>query len=332
MTTLITGATGFLGGAVFRMFARSGQPLRALVRSTEDLPEAADYENVELFQGDLADPESIDEGVRGVKRIFHIAAAVKEWVDDWSVFEQINVLAWENLIKASLRNNVEKIIYTSSFMALGASDKMEAGDESLEHDPKHFHNPYEKTKLQGYRIAQKYIEKGAPIVCLCPGLIYGPGPLTAGNFAVNLIRDLAEGNLPGIPGGGKTRWCFSYIDDVAEGHLLAMDQGQIGRTYILGGENRTIVEFIDFVCKEAGLERPKRNIPLWFLTLGAAGMELAAKISGKAPRITKGRVGVMGHDWAYSSDRALAELGYKIRSFEEGLSATLQWMKEERLL
>ena len=332
MTTLITGATGFLGSHLLELLNAKGEPVRVFARSPEKLGEMGQKENVQIIPGDLDDPEAIYEAMRGVKRVYHPAAAVYEWVKDWSVFERINVLAWENIIKAAISTGVERIVYTSSFMALGPSDEEGEGDETLIHEPDHFHNPYEKTKVEGYQVAQKFIEAGAPIVVLCPGVIFGPGPLTEGNFAVELIRQMANGELPGIPGKGKTRWCFSYVEDVANGHLAAMENGRIGETYILGGENRQFIELIDIVCNLGGITKPKKNIPLWIMTLGALAMELVAKSTGKAPMITRGRVGVMRHDWAYSSRRAVRELDYKMTDFGQAVAITINWMRKKGLI
>lgn len=329
MTTLLTGATGYLGRAIFEMLAESGESLRVFCRFPDKLGPLADKPNVEVFQGDLEDPENIAEAVRGVKRVYHVAGAVKEWVKDWSVFETINVLAWENIVRAAMAQKVERIVYTASFMALGPTEQDRDGDESLIHDPKHFHNPYESTKYQAFINTKKYIEQGAPIVVLCPGVIFGPGPLTDGNFAAGLIKQLADKALPGVPGGGKTRWCFSYIKDVAKGHILAMEKGGVGQVYILGGENHSFGHFIDEVCAKTDIEKPKRNVPLWFLWVGAAMMEAYAKISGSPPMITRGRVGVMKHHWTYKSDKAIGEIDYAISPFDKALSDTLDWMKKE---
>lgn len=332
MTTLITGATGFLGSKVLALLNRRGEPVRIFARSPEKLGELGQSENVQIIPGDLEDPEAIYEAMRGVKRVYHIAAAVYEWVNDWSIFEQINVFAWENLVKAAMAAKVERIVYTSSFMALGPSDGSDKGDETLTHDPKHFHNPYEKTKFQGYKTALKFIESGAPIVIVCPGVIFGPGPMTEGNFIVEMIHQMAKGELPGIPGRGKTRWCFSFVEDVAKGHLAAMEKGRIGETYLLGGENKSLIELIDLVCTLGGIKKPKKNIPRWVMSLGAWGMELMANLTGKAPKITTGKVGVMKHDWAYSSQRAIRELDYEMTDFSQAVATTINWMREKDLL
>lgn len=331
MTTLITGATGYVGSAVLKLLLEKNERLRIFTRSPKKLEHLAGREGVEILSGDLDDPEDIGAAVKGISKIYHCAAVVTEWVTDPTVFEQINVLAVENLIKAALLENVGRIVYTSSFMALGPSGD-NTGNESLVHDPKHFHNIYERTKYNGYQTAKKYAEGGAPLVIVSPGVVFGPGPVTEGNFSVGIMQKIADKSMPALPGGGKTTWSFSFVEDVAQGHLLAMEKGTDGENYILGGENQPLSIFIESACDMTGIQAPKRSVPLFVLWLAAAGMELAAKLSKKPPMITKGQVGVMKHNWAYTSEKAEKELGYAITPFPQALLATVEWMMNNKLL
>ncbi len=332
MTTLLTGATGYLGNALLEKLLLSGEYVRVFCRFPDYLGKLATDPNVEIFQGDLEDPEDIAEAVCHVKRIYHTAAVVKEWVTDWNVFERINLLAWENIIRAAMAEKVERIVYTSSFMALGPSEKARDGDENLTHNPKHFHNQYELTKYLGHKKALEYVEKGAPIVVVCPGLIFGPGLLTEGNFAAGLVKQIADGTFSRLPGKGKTRWCFSYIDDVVKGHMAAMTKGEVGQSYILGGQNHSLAHFVYKVCEFSGLKEPRGSIPLWVVWSIAALMEKFARMAKTTPMITKGRAGVMKHHWAYQSGKALLDLGYTITPFDDALRNTIGWMKKDKLI
>lgn len=332
MTTLITGATGFVGSRVVSLLAETGEPVRVFGRSSEKLGRLLDLPNVEGFHGDLLDPEALSEAVRGARRIYHLAAHVTEWTTDPTLFEQINVMAWENLLKAAATGAVERIVYTSSFMALGSSDDGPIGDESLVHPPDHLHNAYEKTKYLGYLIARKYVEKGLPIVTVFPGVVFGPGPLTEGNFLVRLIGQLARGEVKALPGKGEKLWCYAFVEDVARGHLLAMEKGMVGEGYILGGDNLTLNAFVDKVCDAMQVKRPRRKIPLALMGLIARFMEAKSRFSGRPPAMTAGRVGVFKHHWAYTSDKAVRSLGYAITPFAKALPATLEWMRSETLL
>jgi len=280
----------------------------------------------------LTDPDSVAAAMKGARRVYHVAAAVKEWVRDWSVFDRVNVEAYESLLNIAMNEGVERIVHTSSFMALGHSDRDTVADETLRHEPDHFHNPYERTKLQASLLDEKYAQKGAPIVTVITGVIFGPGELTAGNLVVEMFIDMAKGKFPGIPGNGKQIWSYSFVRDVADGHILAMKNGKVGESYVLGGENITMNHLIASAANELGIKTPKMHLPLWLLTGSAFFMEQIAKLTGKNPMLTVGKVGVLGHHWAYSSQKAADQLGYAITPFPEALKITVDWLKESGLL
>lgn len=332
MTVLLTGATGFLGRRILLKLREAGHKVRVLVRSPEKLGVLAADNDIEVLKGDLTDPEAIQAAVKGVDRIYHVAAAVTEWPKDWKVFDRVNVTAWENLIKASMEQHVSRIVYTSSFMALGSTDNGPVCDETLVRESGHFHNPYERTKVLGRLLTTKYIEKGAPIIQVCPGVIFGPGELTEGNLLVGMIRDMINGKFPGIPGNGEKLLSMAYIEDVAAGHLAAMEKGIEGETYILAGENITLNDLVDKVAQRAPIKKQIRHLPMWFASSSATVLETLAKIFHFRPQATKGRIEVFRHHWAYSSTKAEKYLGYAITPFDNALTETMDWMVSQGLI
>jgi NAD+-dependent farnesol dehydrogenase len=330
MTTLITGATGFLGKNLLTMLLENGEKVRALVRNPDAL--GVRHDNLEIFKGDLTDPISLSTAVKGASRIYHVAAAVKEWVKDWSIFQRVNVDAFEALLTIAGAEGVERVVYTSSFFALGHTDRQRIADESLVHEPEHHHNPYERTKYLAYQIAKKYASQGIPIVTMMPGVIFGPGELTEGNLVVGMLMDMVRGKFPGIPGDGKKLWAYSFVRDVARGHILAMEKGTLGETYILGGDNIDLNYFVDVAARELRVKVPRIHLPLGLLDVSAWFMEVIAKWTGKPPMLTRGKVGVLAHNWAYSSKKAQDQLGYTITPFDEGMAETVRWMREKGLL
>lgn len=330
MSVFLSGATGFLGGKLLKRLLEEGESVRVLVRK----PSAFDLksERLKIVQGDLCDPEALEEALGDASRVYHLAAAVKEWVKDWTVFERVNVDGFESLLKIAMARGVERVVYTSSFMALGHSDLRGVGDENLVHEAKHFHNPYEKTKHQAFLIGQDYLQRGAPLITVIPGVIFGPGELTEGNLIVQMLRDMAHNRFPGIPGDGKKLWSYAFVDDVVEGHLSAMRKGKIGERYILGGENISLNSFVDQARKHLGVKVPTRHLPLKLLDISAFFMERLARLTGKPPLLTRGKVGVLAHSWAYSSEKAVEQLDYRITPFEEALSLTIRWMRERNLI
>lgn len=330
MTTLLTGATGFLGKNLLKSLLADGERVRVLVRRPQALGFA--HENLDIVPGDLVDEAALDRALDGVTYVYHAAAVVKEWVTDWSVFDRVNVDAFETLLKKCVAARVERIVHTSSFMAIGHSDKDTVADESLEHEPGHFHNPYERTKYLASVISKKYVGQGAPIVTVLPGVIYGPGEMTEGNIVLQMVLDMARGKFPGIPGDGKKLWSYSYVEDVVAGHRLAMNRGRVGEMYILGGENITLNRLVAEASALLGKKVSTRHIPLGLLSFSAFFMEQAAKVTGNPPMLTRGKVGVLGHNWAYSCDKAVRELGYPVTPFAVGLEKSVTWLRDTGLL
>jgi farnesol dehydrogenase len=175
------------------------------------------------------------------------------------------------------------------------------------------YNDYERTKSQAHQIALQAAQDGFPIVMVYPGVIYGPGPLTEGNLIGNLILRFMQGKLPGLIGNLDKKWAFSYIDDVATGHWA--------------GENRSLKDFLLRLSALTGKPQPKLVIPYWVGSLLGRLDSLKANMTGVPPQITHEIVNIYKHDWAYSSQRAIDELGYEITPFEEGLKRTVEYFQ-----
>ncbi|MBZ0273323.1 NAD-dependent epimerase/dehydratase family protein [bacterium] len=330
MPVLITGATGFLGKNLLKRLLDDGEEVVALVRNPAAL--GVTHDRLSVIGGDFTDRAAVSDALGRVDRAYHVAAAVKEWVRDWTVFDRVNVDAWRAFLDIAADKGVSRIVYTSSFMALGNSDRVGVGDETLEHEPDHFHNPYERTKALAARITREYAARGAPVVTVMPGVIFGPGELTEGNLVVQMLIDMTRGKFPGIPGSGKQKWCYAFVEDVVEGHVLAMQKGRAGERYILGGENIDLDTFVDVAARLLERKVPRRHVPLGLLTASAHLMETWARIAGGTPMMTVGKAGVLRHHWAYSSEKAVAEIGYRVTSFEKALARTIAWMRASGLI
>jgi NAD+-dependent farnesol dehydrogenase len=326
MSTLLTGATGFLGNNLLRRLLDDGNQVRVLVRNPKAL--GVESDKLTIIQGDLRDAEAVEKAVDGAKRIFHVAAVVKEWVKDWSIFQRVNVDAWETLLKTAQRAGVQRIVHTSSFFALGQTDAATVADESLRHEPDHFHNPYEQTKYLASKITADYVGSGVPVISVIPGFIFGPGAMTEGNMIAKTLQDMGRGKFPGIPGDGEKQWTYSFAGDVVNGHILAMEKGSVGQSYILGGENHTLNEFVEVAQKHLGRKIPKRHLPLGLLKFSAFFLEKIANATGKPPMLTRNTVATLRHNWAYSSQKAIDELGYTITPFDEAILKTVTWLRE----
>ena len=323
MKVFITGGTGFLGLRLCERLAQAGHDVVALVRPGP--PRRALTANVRQAEGDVTDLESLVKGSAGCEAIIHSAALVKMWVPDRNTFDRVNVGGLSNVLESARRVGAKKIIYTSSFIALGPTDGRVA-DESQVHAPTGHHNDYERTKAAADLLARAGAARGAPLVTLYPGVVYGAGALTDGSLMTRTIRDFMNRRIPGYLGSGEQRICYAFMDDVVEGHLLALERAPLGARYILGGENVTYRELYSLLSQLTGVRAPRRHLPFWLMGLMGRALRYQARLTGREPFITDEVIEIYRHDWAYSSARAVAELGYRITPLAEGLRRTIDWL------
>ncbi|HYG61556.1 MAG TPA: NAD-dependent epimerase/dehydratase family protein [Thermoanaerobaculia bacterium] len=327
MKVLVTGGTGFLGRRIVSELAPR-HSLRLLVRSTasrERFPAG-----VEFATGDVTDRASLERAAAGCDAVIHAAALVKILAPP-ADFDRINVAGLDNVLHAAEQaGTVEKVVYVSSFMALGPTEAGPGGmlDEKADLRDRSWINDYERTKAHSDRQARKAIADGAPVVIVYPGVIYGPGEMTEGNIVVRHVLDLVHRRLPALLGSPARRWNYVYVDDVARGVALALEKGDPGSRYVLGGENIAQGDFYALVERLTGVKVPSLRMPDGIAKAAGAAQKTWARLRGTTPQLTPDLVEVYRHDWAFSSARAEAELGYRWRPLAEGLATTLTWLKE----
>ncbi|KAK9109168.1 hypothetical protein Sjap_017228 [Stephania japonica] len=202
----------------------------------------------------------------------------------------------------------------------------------LVHDEKFFCSEYERSKAMADKIAMRAAAEGVPIVVVYPGVIYGPGKVTAGNAIARMMVERFNGRLPGYIGNGDDRFSFCCVDDVVEGHIAAMHKGRVGERYLLTGENASFKHVFDVAAILTGTSRPWFHIPLWVLEAYGWISLFFARITGKLPLISPPAVKVLRHQWAYSCEKAKVELGYSPRSLKDGMSEVLPWLKSLGLI
>lgn len=333
---LVTGASGYLGGRLCAALLNRGYHVRAFVRRTSDLSSipssTADGATLEFSYGDITDYPSLLAACSGCHVIIHAAAVVEPWLPDLSKFSTVNVGGLKNVLQAYRETGtIERIIYTSSYFALGPTDGYVA-DENQVHPEKFFCTEYERSKVATDKIALQAASEGVPIVPVYPGVIYGPGKVTGGNVVAKMIVERFSWRLPGYVGDGSDKHSFSHVDDVADGHVAAMEKGRVGERYLLTGENASFNHLFDITAILTNTSRPRFNIPLILVDVYGWISVFISRITGKLPFISPPTVQVLRHQWAYSCEKAKNELGYNPRSLKDGLEDVLTWMKGARLI
>jgi farnesol dehydrogenase len=306
---LVTGGTGYLGAAIVRALAAKGYDVTSFARRASHAPRPP---RVEPFDGDVRDRAALERAARGAGAICHSAALVSVWRRRRQDFDDVNVGGLENALSVARALKVARFVYTSSFLArppAGSAEPLAAND-------------YQRTKVLADRVAAQAAADGLPIVCLYPGVIYGPGLLTEGNLVGRLLHDHRSGRLPGLIGPDRI-WSFSYVDDVASAHAEAIARGSIGARYEVGGENAPQIRPFEIARRAIGLRLPRRIPPPVARIVGALE-EGRARLTGRPPLLTRGTVEILTRDWPLGSDRATAELGYRITPLAEGMEQLLE--------
>jgi len=320
----VTGGTGYLGASLVAALAAAGEEVVTLVR---DPGRAATFPpGVRPVPGDVTDLDSVRRGMIGCDRALHAAAHVRSWDRNPARFEAVNVGGLIHVLQAARDAGLSRVLYTSSFIALGPTDGQVA-DEDWSLPRRRHHNLYEKTKAMADEVARAEARKGAPLVILYPGVIYGPGPATAGNLVGKTILDFIAGKIPGILGEGDRRFCYAYVGDVVKGHLSALRAARDGERFILGGENRTLREIFQELERITGVGAPRRHIPYGVAKMVGRFHRWRAALTGKEPEITDEVVEIYRHEWAYSSRRAENRLDYRITPLRTGLEATVRGLR-----
>jgi len=328
LKVLVTGVTGFLGGRVAMRLATAGHEVRGFVRDPSrwaDCPKGA-----ETVVGDVLDADDLRLAASGCDAVVHCAAMVKEWAKDKTEFDRVNVGGLRHVLDAAKAANA-RVFYTSSFIALGPTDGA-TFDEDTPRAPGAPHNDYERTKIAADRVAREAADDGFPIVRLYPGVVYGPGSITAGNHVVKNLILHARGKVPGLLGAGDRRLSFAYVEDVASGFAAALARAKDGSAYILGGDNKTLVDLFAAFQAETGIASPKMKIPYVLARIAGRLERWRAELFGVEPEVTDEVVRIYAHEWAYTSARAEAELGYRITPLGEGVAKTVAWLREHGAL
>ncbi len=316
---LVSGANGFVGAHVARVLLQSGREVRAMARGASDM-RALEGVECETVVADLRDPDSIERAVAGCDEVFHVAADYRLWVPDEAPMYAANVDGTRNIIAASLRARVSRIVYTSTVGALGGGGREDSPVSISE-----MIGPYKRSKFLAERAALDAARVGAPIVIVNPSTPIGPldyKPTPTGRIVVDFLNR----RIPAYIDTGLNLVC---VEDVAHGHLLAAERGRIGEKYILGGENLTLKQMLARLGQIAGLPAPKFRAP-WIAAyaFALAGEAIARTITHRAPRASLVEVRMARKKMFFDSGKARAELGYTAAPVDEGLARAIKFFRE----
>ncbi len=328
MTTLVTGATGFVGSAVARVLADRGHDLRLLVRPTSDRRNLAGID-ADVVTGDLTDHASLQAAASGCQYVVHVAADYRIWVPDPDAMLKANVDGAVAMMRAAARAGAERIVHTSSVAALGQIGDGTLADEATPTHEADFVGIYKKSKYLAERAVLDLVRtEGLPIVVVNPAAPVGPRdikPTPTGK----MIVDAAAGRLPAYIDTGLN---IVHVDDVALGHALALEKGRIGERYVLGGENMQLKDILILVASVANGRPPLIRLPEAVIWPVAYAIEKLAPVLGITPMMTRDHLKMARKKMFYSSAKATAELGYEARPVRQAIEDSVAWFRLNGML
>jgi dihydroflavonol-4-reductase len=323
-TVFLTGATGFVGSALARKLAAAGYSLRLAVRATS---KRDNLEGVagEVVVADMRDRAALAAAMKGARYVFHVAADYRLWAKDPGEIVRNNVEGTAAVMGAALKAGVERIVYTSSVATLKPHDDGTPADETSRHTPETAIGAYKKSKVLAERLVEKMIsEDRLPAVIVNPSTPIGPRdikPTPTGR----IIVEAAKGRIPAFVDTGLD---IVHVDDVAAGHILALQKGRVGESYILGGEDVFFRDMVGEVARLAGRKPPTVCLPRLPLFPVAWIAEAAAKITGKEPFATVDGLKMAKYHMFFSSAKAGADLGYGARPWRKAVQDAFVWFRE----
>lgn len=302
--------------------------MRGLARPASERPAAA--ERLEWVAGDILDRDSLRRGLAGCTEVFHLAAYARNWAKDPLLFFRVNVEGARNVFEVAVEAGVRRIVYTSTVVVFGPTPRGVVGNEQMPRATPRFLTEYEESKAVAEKEALELTSRGFPIVVVHPTRVYGPGKLTEGNTVSLMIDQYDRGRFPVLPGRGENVGNYALVDDLVEGHVLAMEKGKVAERYILGGENSSLKGLLRLVDESTQRRHFQVSLPRSVSMFYAALEKRKADWFGVYPRITPGWMKTFLEDWAYTSAKAERELGYRITPLREGVARTLDWLHRRR--
>ena len=325
---LVTGASGFVGSAVLRALGGRGLDLRALARATSPRDNFAGVD-CEIVTGDMRSADDMSRALEGVDLLFHVAADYRLWARDPKDIIRANRQGTTAVMEAALAQGVRRIVYTSSVATLRAPDEPVAVDETAALDEGEGVGAYKQSKVIAERLVERMIaDRGLPAVIIMPSTPIGPRDIKPTPTG----RILVEAAMGRIPAFVDTSLNLVHVDDVATGHIQAMEKGKVGERYILGGQDASLREMLAVIAGLVGRKAPTVNLPRGPLYPMAWAAEAVAQFTGKEPFVTRDALTMASHHMVFTSAKAERELGYAARPYAGAIDDALAWFRSAGML
>ena len=322
-TVLVTGASGFVGSAVVQKLVARGFAVRALARATSPRGNL-DALDCTVVEGDMRDPRSMRDAMRGIRYLFHVAADYRLWARDPEEIVRNNVRGARAVMEAARDAGVERIVYTSSVATLAPGTAAQPADETARLTEETAIGAYKRSKVAAERVVEQFVAKqNLPVVIVNPSTPIGARdikPTPTGR----IIVEAASGRVPAFVDTGLN---LAHVDDVAEGHLLALEKGRIGESYVLGGENVMLRDMLAVIAKLTGRRPPRIELPRPPLYPLAYVAETIAHVTGKEPFLTRDALRMSTHLMFFTSAKAETQLGYRARPYANALADAVAWYR-----
>jgi len=325
---LVTGASGFVGAAVVRQVLQAGHAVRALIRATSTRTNLVKLP-IEIVQGDLRDVGSLARAMAGIRFVFHVAADYRLWARRPQEVVQTNVEGTRALMEAALAAGVERIVYTSSVATLKTRSDGAPSDETAPLEAAAAIGAYKYSKVVAERLVESMVaEHNLPAVIVNPSTPIGPRdvrPTPTGR----IIVEAAAGHMPAYVDTGLN---LVHVDDVAVGHLLALEKGRIGERYILGGQDVLLGDMLSEIARQTGRSAPKLRLPRRLIFPIAYAAEAVAYFTDREPFVTTTGLRLAKDRMFFTSAKAERELSYRARPYGEAIADAIAWFRRHGYL
>jgi dihydroflavonol-4-reductase len=323
---VITGASGFIGSAVARAVHARGAHVVALVQPGDDCHnlKAIDPERV---VADIRDSVAVQGACAGARFVFHLAAVYRFWARDPGIFYEVNVGGTRNVLGAVRAAGCEKLVYTSTVgvLGLGAAHDGVPADETCYADISHLAGPYKGSKFVAEHEVLRACAEGLNASIVLPTFPLGRGDV-APTPTGKVVLDFLNGKMPAFV---DTALNVAHVDDLALGHVAALERGGTGRSYILGGENMTMREILQELAGYTGLPRPRLQVPRGLvLTAGAASTLIQGRLLRREPSVPLEAARMAANKMIFNDERSRTEIGYTSRPAREAIRESAHWFAD----